>query len=134
MIPYQKKQQLPAFPQSSSCCPYCAWSLWIDLPGVITFAEETKTSQAPLLPVLIASRPISKIRLHTILYRNCNCKVNYSINLEKRWLAYQNTSEKLRVLFSIWAKTWKMYMWSDAEGVGWGKEENGVYQSGFWEV
>lgn len=69
MSPCRKKQQLSAFPRllpPSSGCPCGVQSLRIDLPGVIHFEQETSTFQAPLPPVLIASKPVSEGKSHTV--------------------------------------------------------------------
>lgn len=70
-------------------------ALGLTLPRVITFEEETNTSQylSSLPPVLIASRPVSKVRSHRMLKRDCNYNANYKVKLGRRWLAHQNSCE-----------------------------------------
>ena len=73
-----------------SCVP---GALELTLPLVIIFEEDNNASQVALLPGLIASKPISKVRSQRRLERDCNFNTNYNVKLGRRQLAHQNNYE-----------------------------------------
>ena len=68
-------------------------ALELTLPLVIIFEEDNNASQVMLPPVLIASRPISKVRSHRRLERDCNFNTNYNVKLGRRQFVHQNNYE-----------------------------------------
>ena len=68
-------------------------ALKLTLPLVIIFEEDNNASQVTLPPVLIASKPISKVGSHRRLKRDCNFNTNYSVKLGRRQLARRNNYE-----------------------------------------
>lgn len=91
-------------------------ALGLTLPRVITFEEETNTSQylSSLPPVLIASRPISKVRSHRMLKEIVIIMPITRSSLGEDGLHIKTVA---RFLFCISVKIWKKYVRSVAEGV-----------------
>lgn len=110
-------------------------ALELTLPLVIIFEEDNNASQVMLPPVLIASRPISKVRSHRRLERDCNFNTNYNVKLGRRQFVHWNNYEVSFLSYCVSVKICisKKYVRSFAKGVRWGNEDD-FYVWSFWKV
>lgn len=94
------------------------------------WSSSLKRTTMLLRSVLIASKPISKVRSHRKLERDCNFNTNYNVKLGRRQLAHQNNYE---VSFLGISKNLEKVCVKFAKVARWGKEDD-FYVCSFWKV